>query len=75
MTGDEIAAHYENFVLQNFDLAECMEFMKKHCVEIVRLPDWQYACYIDGVCIDVDVDFFATMINGIKKIKQNENNS
>lgn len=71
----EIEQENDAFVLQAFDLAECMAFMKAHSVEVYRLPDWQFACSINGKVFDIDISFFSALINGIsqfKKLKENE---
>ena len=37
----------QDWVRQNFDLEEILEFQSKHKVEILMEADYQYACYID----------------------------
>lgn len=58
-----------NFVRDNFNLEEILEFQKDHAVEIIRGSDWQYECYIDRKCYYISLTPLYTLLLAIKTYK------
>lgn len=60
-----------NFVRDNFNLEEILEFQKDHTVEIIRGSDWQYECYIDRNCYYISLTPLYTLLLAIKTYNEN----
>ena len=60
-----------NFVRDNFNLEEIIEFNKHHNVEIIRGEDWQYQCYIDRKCYYISITPLYTLLLAIKTYNEN----
>ncbi len=71
---DEIEEAQYNALIKNFNLDEVWEFTKKHRLEIMRLNDSQYGCFIDAWdgCYSIELDPLSAMAFGILAYKKME---
>lgn len=82
LTNNIDIAEYEFFV-KHFDLGEVWDFFRKHRVEVIMLPDYQYGCYIDvdiftqgsdAACYAVESNPLTAIVFGIKHWKDRHTN-
>jgi hypothetical protein len=60
------------YVRDNFNIDEVLEFTSSHDVQIIRGADWQYECYINKNCYYIGLTHLYTLLLGIKTYKEHE---
>jgi hypothetical protein len=54
---------------ENFDLEEILKFQVSHDVQIIRLEDYTYICYIDKKGYGVSLTPMMALVKGVKNYK------
>lgn len=55
---EKFTINYMNFIL---------DFQDNHSIEIIRLPDFQYACHVDGKIYDTSLTPMYALFMGVYK--------
>ena len=59
-----------HLVRKCFDLEQILEFQVKHDVQIIRLEDYNYICYIDKKGYGVSLTPIMALVKGIKQYQE-----
>jgi hypothetical protein len=69
---DNFFEQENEYVRNNFNIEEILEFINSHDVQIIRGADWQYECYINKKCYYIGLTHLYSLLLGIKIYKENE---
>jgi len=58
------------FVKQNFNLGEILNFQLKYDIQIIRGEDYQYMCYINQKVYTTGLTPLFALLLGVKKFKR-----